>query len=145
MKISETALVLAKAQAFDNRTVGEANIAAWHEVLADVSIHEALAAVTDHFKTSIEYLTPRHIVAFVESGRYDGKRLLEVAGPPDYPSDLTHQAEQAFRLEYQAAVRAGLSAGQANAAADRKLGYRRPELVPRPAHVPASIPTGTAP
>ena len=139
MNLSETTLVLAKAQAYDNRTVGAANVAAWQEVLADIGLDEALAAVTDHFKNSTDYLQAAHIIRFHESGRYDGKRLLEIAGPPDYPSDLTLQAERQFRLAYQAAVRRGLPADQANAAADRELGYRRPELVARPASIPPVV------
>jgi hypothetical protein len=37
--------VLAKAAAFDNRTVGKADVLAWHEVIGDLDRDDALAAV----------------------------------------------------------------------------------------------------
>lgn len=61
MNIEETAAVLAKAAAFDNRNVGEANVLAWHEALGDLRMADCLAAVTQHARSSTEYLMPIHI------------------------------------------------------------------------------------
>ena len=57
----DTAGVLAKAAAFDQRTVGQADILAWHEALADLDAADALAAVTRHYATSEQRIMPVHV------------------------------------------------------------------------------------
>lgn len=61
MNLTETAAVLAKAAAFDRRTVGDADILAWQEALADVDVADALVAVTAHYREQTEWLMPAHI------------------------------------------------------------------------------------
>ncbi|MFV2094843.1 hypothetical protein ACFHW1_05040 [Micromonospora sp. LOL_014] len=63
MTPGDTARVLAKAAAFDQRTIGEADIAAWHEALADLDGADCLAAVTRHYATSEKRLMPVHVRA----------------------------------------------------------------------------------
>lgn len=46
--------VLAKAAAFDNRTVGKADVLAWHEVIGDLDRDDALAAVARFYGTVTE-------------------------------------------------------------------------------------------
>ncbi|MET8908370.1 hypothetical protein [Micromonospora sp. NPDC004551] len=65
MTLDEAAAVLAKAQAYDRRTVGEADIRAWQEALADVALADALAAVTAHYRDSTDWLMPAHVRARV--------------------------------------------------------------------------------
>ena len=62
MTPQEAAAVLAKAQAYDRRTVGEADILAWQEALADVDLADALAAVTAHYRESTDWLMPAHVL-----------------------------------------------------------------------------------
>lgn len=53
------ALVLAKCQAFDNRTVGETNVRAWHEAVGDLPSAMAFRAVTRWYRDrSGEWLDP---------------------------------------------------------------------------------------
>jgi hypothetical protein len=69
MNLQETAAVLAKAAAYDNRNVGEANVRAWHEALGDLALADCLAAVAQHHRTSTDYLMPAHIRRLVEEAR----------------------------------------------------------------------------
>lgn len=61
MNLEEAGAVLAKAAGYDNRNVGEANVRAWHEALADLDVRDCLAAVAEHHRSSTEYLMPVHI------------------------------------------------------------------------------------
>lgn len=62
MTPGDAARVLAKAAAFDQRTVGDADIAAWAEALDDIDLGDALAAVTRHYSTSTDRLMPVHVI-----------------------------------------------------------------------------------
>lgn len=61
MTPADIARVLAKAAAFDSRTVGEADILAWFEALGDLDVDDALAAVTRHYRESTDWLKPAHV------------------------------------------------------------------------------------
>ncbi len=61
MNVRETAAVLAKAQAYDRRTIGEADVLAWHEALSDLDVGDALAAVAAHYRDSTDWLMPVHV------------------------------------------------------------------------------------
>lgn len=65
--------VLAKLAAFDQRIVGEADVAAWHEILGRYDLDEALEAVTRHHRDSPERCKPAHLVAHIKIIR-DEKR-----------------------------------------------------------------------
>lgn len=68
MTKSEVALILAKAAAFDARTVGEADIEAWHECIGDLDFTDAMEAVTSHYRHSSDRLMPSHLVIAAEEG-----------------------------------------------------------------------------
>lgn len=61
MNLAEAAAVLAKAAAFDRRTVGEADILAWHDALGDLAAGDCLTAVTEHYRESTDWLMPAHV------------------------------------------------------------------------------------
>lgn len=61
MTPAEVARVLAKCQAYDRRTVGKADIAAWHEALGDLDLPSALAAVAEHYRDETAWIMPAHI------------------------------------------------------------------------------------
>jgi hypothetical protein len=73
---AEVVDVLAKCAAFDRRTVGEADVMAWHEVLADLDRDEALAAVTAHYRDSTEWLQPAHIRRLARTAREERRRAI---------------------------------------------------------------------
>lgn len=57
----ETARVLAKCSAFDQRTVGGADVAAWHEVIGKLDFADALEAVTRHYAETNHRAMPADI------------------------------------------------------------------------------------
>lgn len=104
MQRSQTALLLAKAQLVDNRTVDEYVIEAWHEIVAPLDYDDAMAALTEHRRTSTEYLTPAHIVAGVRAirkarlDRGTNAEGIPDADPDDVYSYLTALRERRLRL-----------------------------------------------
>lgn len=69
MTPAEVARVLAKASAFDQRTVGQADVLAWHEVLGDLAFADAMAAVSKHYADRTERIMPAHIRSLVVAAR----------------------------------------------------------------------------
>lgn len=63
--------ILAKAAAFDQRIVGEADIFAWMEAIGDLSYVDALAAVTRHYRESADRLMASHVREQVRAIRND--------------------------------------------------------------------------
>lgn len=126
MNLREAGQLLIKAQAYDNRTIGEMNIQAWAEALAEVDYTMALDAVTTHYFSTAEWIGPSHIRRHVRE--VELQRMRDV-GPPNYPSGLTQVQERAYRLLWLDAVKRGRSADEATAAADAELGYEHGPLV----------------
>lgn len=62
MNIAETAMVLAKIQAFDNRNVDDATVVAWQEVLEPHTVQDALIAVSEYFRVNSSWIMPSNIV-----------------------------------------------------------------------------------
>lgn len=75
MTPAETARVLAKAAAFDSRTIGEADVAAWHEAIGYVEYADALMAVTYHFRESSSRLMPCDVLNRVDAIAADRRRV----------------------------------------------------------------------
>ena len=67
-------MVLAFVSLIDNRAVSEESILAWHELLKEVEFEDAKDAVTDHFKTSTEYIRPAHIIQGARMVKMDRKK-----------------------------------------------------------------------
>jgi hypothetical protein len=74
MNAQQASRVLAKLAAFDNRTVGEANIRAWAEALDGIDLGDALAAVTRHYQRSPDFARPAHIIDAVREITEDRRR-----------------------------------------------------------------------
>ena len=67
MNLGETSQALALAQAFDNRTVGEVNVRAWHTVLGDLDAADVMEAIRRHYDHSTEWLMPAHVRRLVDA------------------------------------------------------------------------------
>lgn len=65
MNLYETAQMLAKVQAYDSRTVGEADVAAWRELLVDASLADCMEAVSRYFAEHTDRLMPAHVLRLV--------------------------------------------------------------------------------
>lgn len=79
MNLQETAVLLALAASFDRRNIGEADVRAWHQVLADVDLDDAKTAVTDHYGQTTDWLMPAHIrtrVKALRAARIDKANLV---------------------------------------------------------------------
>lgn len=61
MNKSETARALALMQAFDQRTVGDADVIAWHGVLADAAFPDVTEAIKDHYAENTDRIMPAHV------------------------------------------------------------------------------------
>lgn len=93
--------VLAKAAAFDQRTVGQADVLAWHEILHRIERDDALDAVAKHYAESRERLMPADVVRLGRIARLDRERAAKVrtSEPLALPSRFETDAERDFRLE----------------------------------------------
>lgn len=86
MNRAETALALTLAAAFDRRTIGEADVEAWHTVLADLAFDDVKEAVAGHYATSRDWLMPADVRERVKAIR--AARLAAIAEePPDADPD----------------------------------------------------------
>lgn len=91
MTPQETGDVLAKAAAFDQRTVGTADVLAWHEVIGNLDLADCLEAVTVHYRESTARAMPADIrkLATAVRDRREARqrqktgRLAVEAGTPD--------------------------------------------------------------
>ena len=93
MTPAECATVLAVAQSYDRRTVGEVDVVAWHRIIGRFAAVECREAVVGHYAKSREWCMPFDVVAGVKAMRADRRgRALEAvpdADPDDVPSYLT--------------------------------------------------------
>ncbi|MGI5485180.1 zinc finger domain-containing protein [Microtetraspora malaysiensis] len=98
MNIEDTADILATCAAYDARTVGEADILAWHQIIGDLPYEQARDAVVEHYRAEHRRIMPADVRARVKAIR---ERLIARAPIPQ-PSPDPGQ----YRAELAATVRA---------------------------------------
>lgn len=90
MTPAEVSKVLTKCAAYDQRTIGQADVLAWHEVLADVVLADALDAVRRHYRDEYRRAMPadiRRLSRDAKSERRQRERETESGPlPPMLPS-----------------------------------------------------------
>lgn len=127
MKRSEVAALLTMMAAYDRRTIGEADVIAWHAAL-DGHVLPGIAreAIIRHYRRSSDWLDPARLLAEAKVIR---KERLDVAGAPDFPPGLSRADEVVWRSVWTAAVlnQADDPVGDA----DRSMGIRRAALLTR--------------
>lgn len=103
MNIEQTAVVLAKIAALDNRHDTDAAILAWHEAIGDLDYQDSLRAVAVHRMESTEYLMPAHVRQLVarlrkERGEADAKdrRIRELE---DYAAQAGPLADRSAEIQ----------------------------------------------
>jgi hypothetical protein len=74
MKKSDTATLLAFCAAFDQRTIGEADVLAWTEALSspwvpNMGLEEAQAAVIEHYRGTSARIAPADVLKRVKDAR----------------------------------------------------------------------------
>lgn len=121
MELSEVATLLAYIALTDNRTVGEADIRVWADVLpVAVTFADAKAAVIEFRRASDRWLTPANIIERVAAIR---RSRMAAAGEPPFPPDLTVGQEIRWRRAWVEAL--GQDVGTASAVADARMGIVR--------------------
>lgn len=88
---SQVAKALSKAAGFDNRTVTQSAVAAWQEALQrwpNMTEDELLAAITDHYATSGDFMQVAHVYPAVKRirERREVQRSRQRALEPPRPS-----------------------------------------------------------
>lgn len=121
--------LLTKMAAYDQRTIGEADVAAWHEVLPEeVGIVDALASVPAHYSRSRDRMMPADVIDAVTAVR---RERLQRAGTPPMPADLTWKQERTWRKLWCDNVKDGMSIELAAATASDEMDLPK-ELPPAP-------------
>lgn len=91
--------LLTCAAAYDRRTIGEADVAAWTLAIGDLPFGDAQAAIVAHYSETTDWLMPAHVRTRVKRAR----ELNLARHPiPELPADPDDPA--AYRAELRAAV-----------------------------------------
>lgn len=102
---SETAKLLAFCAAYDQRTIGEADVLAWHEALdcpwvPNIDLEEAQVAVVDHYRETSQRINVADVLKRIKTDRADrlGRGILTRSqGVPPTEEYLKIRAETAAR------------------------------------------------
>jgi hypothetical protein len=132
MEWNDVVDVLTAAQAFDRRTVGEADIAAWQAAFAAAKVTsraDALTAVTGHYASSRDWLMPYDVISRVKAIHRDRIRRVDadnVMGDFDLSleSDRVQWVETS-RMRYSA-IAEGATVAEAIAAHPRRAELGQP-------------------
>lgn len=91
--------LLAVAQTFDRRTVGDFDAEAWRRAMHGLQLEDAKQAIVEHFTTSTDWLMPAHVRQGVMRIRRDRLERAPYAVPDADPDDP---------IAYQRALRDGI-------------------------------------
>jgi hypothetical protein len=61
MTLDDTGIVLKKAAAFDQRTIGAGDVLAWHEIINHLDLSDCLLAVGNHYRDQRDRVMPADI------------------------------------------------------------------------------------
>lgn len=80
MTPGDAARLLTKAAAFDQRTIGESDVLAWHEAIGDLNADDAMMAVTRFYSTVTDgRLMPGHVRTLVGEIQRERRRAAREA------------------------------------------------------------------
>lgn len=131
MNTADAAKLLTKCAAFDNRQPSREAAMAWAEALtsAHITLEDASAAITAHYRESTDFIQPAHVIRLAKAAR---KLRIAAAGQPDLPPGLTWERERDYRRAWLAAVGSGATPTEATATVDARGGITREIEHPRP-------------
>jgi hypothetical protein len=142
----ETAQALGLAQAYDNRTVGEVNVRAWHAILGDCDAADVMEAIRRHYAVETTWIMPAHIrlsVGVMVSERKNAERrtgwapgqagvpkdqaMPEITGgeDPGWFAGAIQQAASTSAAEILAEIRRNLPEGSREALMPRRVAWER--------------------
>lgn len=84
MNIEETTKALALAQAYDNRTVGEGNVMAWHMILKDLDAADVMQAIGRHYAADTAWIMPAHVLRLAREIEQERARDARQWAPGQY-------------------------------------------------------------
>ncbi|WP_157156252.1 hypothetical protein [Diaminobutyricimonas sp. LJ205] len=93
MTPDQTAKVVARIQAGDNRTVDRTTVAHWHEAIGHLEYQDALQAVVNHFRETADYLMPAHVIAGarrIREERAEKEHHAQINGEVENPAPAPH-------------------------------------------------------
>jgi hypothetical protein len=133
---AEVVDVLTKCAAFDQRTVGETDVLAWHEVLGSLEIRDCLDAVTTHYTHESKRAMPadiRTLALVIRDERKSKQRVLErrlsiESGPTT--TDRSDEVTALVQSVVDSLPRADIQE-KAIARARRERGHVKPDVKPR--------------
>jgi hypothetical protein len=100
MTPSETAKLLAYCAAFDRRTVGKADVAAWHKLLGRYAYEDAETAVNEHYSAEHRWIMPADIlrgIRRIRAQRIDAANPLYDGNPGETGIESGHNLRQLIR------------------------------------------------
>lgn len=89
--------LLAVAQSFDRRTVGDFDAESWRRAMHGLRLDDAKAAIVEHFTTSTDWLMPAHVRAGVTRIRKDRIERRAIDWVPDADPDDPIAYQRALR------------------------------------------------
>lgn len=136
MNLSETARALSLVQAFDQRTVGDADVIAWQSILPDAALADVEEAVRQHYAEQTDRIMPAHVrrlVRDIERARQVSKwapgqhGVLREQAYPEITSGarLTMADLSPDVVDLLAQLRAALPEGSREALAPRTVAWER--------------------
>lgn len=138
MTPSETAELLTLMAAYDRRTIGAADVAAWHREVGPHTLADCQDAVIAHYGSSREWVMPADVLDGVRALRAD--RLRMAGDPPIPPVDGDDVPTYlAWIGKWREGIATGLDKADAERWADRELGIVRPAIDVRERPVEALI------
>lgn len=128
MEATDVIDVLKACAAYDQRTVGDADVIAWTVALPElITKPAAMEAVIEHYRESPMPMRVADLIRIVKSAR---KARLDAAGPPDLPSGLDQVREREYARAWRQAIAHGMSREEATSHVDGLGGIVRTELAP---------------
>lgn len=129
MNPSEVQEMLLEASAFDGRLVTDEVVDAWHRILQDMRMDQAMAAMRAHFASSDRRLMPVHIVQGVKKIRTELMRDYQgPGGSPEIPSTDPDDVMKYLAEGVERRIRAGDGERSPRLALVRGVGQMPPEL-----------------
>ena len=131
MTKGNTARLCALIQAFDRRTIGDADVEAWRLVIGDLEPNDCMQAVREHYMTEARWLMPADVRtrALAAARRREGQRRREAL-------EREIAAENPPALPTRERPLAALLAGTPIKSAPRRSWTERRALVPGPSKPP---------
>jgi hypothetical protein len=99
MNHHEVGLLLAKCAAYDRRTVGKADIEAWHDALSDLPFSDASTALTEHYTRTSNWVGVADVRNGVKRIRAERLARADITPPPDVDPDNVPAYLDAYRAQ----------------------------------------------